>query len=89
MELNRNNILVKINNKTFLFKSSYKIAEFFNDDEKIQNIEGLTNEIKNILIKPHCVQRILTPNRQGKQKFLKKTKKYNIEGFTLMKINNF
>jgi hypothetical protein len=88
MEINKqkNNILVKINDKILLFKRSYKIADFFNDDENIKNIEGLTDEIKSILIKPHCVQRILTPIRAGEQKFLKKTKKYNIEGFTLMKI---
>lgn len=84
------NIIVKINNKSMMFRSSYKIAEFFNDDNNIRDINGLSDEIKFILTRPHLINRVLKLLNNEEQEFFTKEKtrdKYkNIPNFKLERV---
>lgn len=81
------NIIVRINNKNMIFRSSYKIAEFFNDDANIQNINGLTEEMKYILRRPHLINRVLKLMYDEEQDFfLKETTKNKYKNIPNLKL---
>ena len=90
MDLTKNKIVITIGTKLYTFKSSYKISEFFNDDENIKDIEGLTPEMKYILTRPHLIQRILKLKKgEVQQHLIKQTtrdKYLNIKNFQMLKV---
>ena len=84
-----NNLVVVINGKAFQFQSSYKVKEFFENENNRRDINGLNDEMLNILLKPHLFNRILKSIIGEDQQFLikKKTKdKYNIPNFHIARL---
>lgn len=73
----------------YQFKSSYKVVEYFTNQENINNIEGLTDEMLFVLKRPYMINRILKCIRGGDQNFLMKEStiiKYcNIPNFSMMR----
>ena len=90
MDLSGNKIIIVINKKMYRFKSSYKTAEFFNDDNNIRDIGGLTDEMKFILTRPHIINRVIKLlKRENQDFFLKETTKdkyCNIPNFSITRI---
>ena len=88
MEIPKNTIIILLFNKMYQFKSSYKCAEFFNNADNI--IEGITDEIKFILSKPHIINRVLKCVKGDMQQhFIKNStkKKYcQIPNFTINRV---
>lgn len=81
-----NNVVVVINGKAFTFKSSYKVKDFFENENNRREINGLTDEMLNVLIKPHMFNRIIKNSRGEEQGHLKKKstkEKYNIPNFNI------
>ena len=72
MDLSKNKIVIIIDKKMFNFKSSYKVVDFFSNEDNIRDISGLTTEIKNILTKPHLINRIIKSCNGEEQPFLLK-----------------
>lgn len=89
MDISKQKILITINKKLYAFKSSYCISEYFSNSENIQNIEGLTEEMLNILTKPHLINRVIKAIKGEEQNFIlkKSTKdKYcRIPNFTIIR----
>jgi|LauGreDrversion4_2_1035121.scaffolds.fasta_scaffold757484_1 hypothetical protein len=90
MDLSDNEILIVINKKMYRFKSSYKTAKFFNDENNIREIKGLTDEMKFILTRPHQINRVIKLlKREDQDFFLKestKNKYCNIPNFSITRI---
>jgi hypothetical protein len=90
MDLNGNKIILVINKKMYHFKSSYKISEFFNDENNLRDITGLTDEMKFILTRPHIINRVIKLIKREDQNFFIKDKtkdKYcNIPNFSITRI---
>jgi predicted glycosyl hydrolase (DUF1957 family) len=89
MDLKKNSIIVIIDNKMFNFRSSYKVAEFFKNEENINDINGITPEILEILTKPYLINRVLKCIKGEEQQFLLKEKTRNkytkIPKFTIIR----
>jgi hypothetical protein len=84
-----NNLVVVINGKALQFQSSYKVKEFFENENNRREINGLNDEMLNILLKPHLFNRILKSVRGEDQQFLLKNKtkaKYNIQNFNIARL---
>jgi len=81
--------MIIINKKVYRFKSSYKVVEYFTNDENINNTEGLTDEMLFVLQRPHMINRILKCLNGEEQDFFLKEKtivKYcSIPNFTLLR----
>lgn len=85
----KNNLVVVINGKAFQFQSSYKVKEFFENENNRREIIGLNDDMLNILLKPHLFNRILKSVRGEEQYFLLKNKtkeKYNIPNFNIARL---
>lgn len=89
MDITKNKIVIMIGTKLYTFKSSYKIVEFFSDENNIRDIEGLTEEMKYILTRPHIIQRVLKLKKGEEQAHLIKQttrdKYLNINNFQMLK----
>lgn len=89
MDLSKNKIIIIIDKKMFNFKSSYKVAEFFSNEENIKDINGLSPEIKDILTQPHKINRVIKCVKgEDQQFFLKestKNKYCKIPNFSIMR----
>lgn len=84
-----NSVIVVINGKAYPFQSSYKVKEFFENENNRREINGLNDEMLNILLKPHLFNRILKSIRGEDQQFLLKNKtkeKYNIQNFNIARL---
>lgn len=86
MDLENNKIIIVINKKMYQFKSSYKTAEFFKNNE----IDGLSDKMKFILTRPHIINRVIKLIKREDQEFFIKEKtkdKYcNIPNFSITRI---
>lgn len=85
-----NKLLIRIHNKLFIFKSALKCSEYFNDNNNINNLNGLlTNDMLYILQKDYIINRIIACLKNKEQEFLIKQKtkdKYlNIPNFKIEK----
>ena len=89
MDITKTGIIIRIGTKIYAFKSSYKIVEFFSNEENTRDIEGFTDEMKYILTRPHIIQRILKLKKGELQTHLIKQttrdKYLNIPNFQMMK----
>lgn len=87
MDLENNKIIIVINKKMYRFKSSYKTAEFFKNNN---NIDGLTDEMKFILTRPHIINRVIKLiKREDQEFFIKETTKdkyCNIPNFSITRV---
>lgn len=70
MDLSKNKIIIIIDKKMYNFKSSYKVAEFFSNEENTKDIKGLSPEMKEILTKPHTINRVIKCIKGEDQQFL-------------------
>lgn len=84
-----NSVIVVINGKAYPFQSSYKVKDFFENENNRREINGLTDEMLNILLKPHMFNRIIKSSRGEVHSHLKKKstlEKYNIHNFNIARI---
>lgn len=90
MDVSKNKIIIIINKKMYQFKSSYKVVEYFKNEENINNVEGITEDMLYILQRPHMINRIFKYMKGEEQNYLKKEStiiKYcHIPNFTMMKV---
>ena len=89
MDISKNKIIIVIDKKMYNFKSSYKVAEYFSNEDNTKNINGYTDEIKFILTRPHMINRVIKCIKGEEQEHILKEKTKNkythIPHFSIMR----